>query len=298
MRKGKWFLPFLPFLLGICAVSMLMFGCASVPPAVKPAKVGFVTSTHRALISLPPPKGKIFVAIYRFRDQTGQYKYNPNATSFSTMVTQGATSMLIKALEDSGWFIPVEREGLADILTERKIIRASSEQYKKNFKKSDTSSFFPKLDPLDVASIALEGGIVAYDTDVLTGGFGAKYYGVGGSVKYRVDRVTIYLRASSVDNGRVLTSVMTNKTILSKEIDIGVFRYVSIKKLLEIETGLSYNEPTQMCVLEAIEKAVIGLVVDGLEKGYWKLKNPEDIHSPVIQNYLKEEKEVEGKGKM
>jgi len=203
--------------------------------------------------------------------------------------------MLIKALEDSGWFIPVEREGLADILTERKIMRASLENYKKEAGNDKQNlKDFPKLFPLDFASVALEGGIIAYDTDILTGGLGAKYYGVGGSVQYRVDRVTIYLRASSISNGRVLTSVMTNKTILSKEIDVGVFRYVSIKKLLEIETGLSYNEPAQMCVLEAIEKAVIGLIVEGLEKGFWKLKNPDDIHSPVIEKYMEDKQKGYG----
>lgn len=264
-------------------------GCATMPPPTKPAKIGFITSIHKDLISLPPPKMKIFVGVYRFRDQTGQYKYNPNATSFSTMVTQGATSMLVKALEDSGWFIPVEREGLSDILTERKIIRATIAKYKE--KEKGNGKRFPELPPLDMASIAIEGGIVAYDTDVYTGGFGLKYYGVGGSTKFRVDRVTIYLRAVSVDTGRVIRSVMTNKTILSKEVDIGVYRYVSLKKLLEIESGLSYNEPTQMCVLEAIEKAVVALIVDGIQNHYWELKNPADLRSPVIQRILEEGKE-------
>jgi curli production assembly/transport component CsgG len=256
------------------------------PPPTKPAKIGFVTAAHKDLISLPPPKMKIFVGVYRFRDQTGQYKIQPNATSFSTMVTQGATSMLVKALEDSGWFIPVEREGLSDILTERKIIRATIAHYKE--KQKGNGKKLPELPPLDMASITIEGGIVAYDTDVYTGGFGLKYYGIGGSTQFRVDRVTIYLRAVSVDTGRVLRSVMTNKTILSKEVDIGVYRYVSIKKLLEIETGLSYNEPTQMCVLEAIEKAVVALIVDGIKNHYWELKNPDDINSPVIKRYIEE----------
>ena len=264
-------------------------GCATMPPPTKPAKIGFVTAVHKDLISLPPPKMKIFVGVYRFRDQTGQYKIQPNATSFSTMVTQGATSMLVKALEDSGWFIPVEREGLSDILTERKIIRATIAHYKG--KQNGNGKKLPELPPLDMASITIEGGIVAYDTDIYTGGFGLKYYGIGGSTQFRVDRVTIYLRAVSVDTGRVLRSVMTNKTILSKEVDIGVYRYVSIKKLLEIETGLSYNEPTQMCVLEAIEKAVVALIVDGIKNHYWELKNPNDINSPVIKKYLEEENE-------
>ena len=38
-----------------------------------------------------------------------------------TAVTQGASSMILKALEESKWFIPLEREGLSNLLNERKI---------------------------------------------------------------------------------------------------------------------------------------------------------------------------------
>src|SRR3954469_6933395 len=55
-----------------------------------------VSDVHRDLVSLPPPRGKIVVAVYGFRDQTGQYKAAPDS-SFSTAVTQGAASMLVKA---------------------------------------------------------------------------------------------------------------------------------------------------------------------------------------------------------
>ena len=84
------------------------------------------SNTYSDLIALPKPKGKIVTAVYNFRDQTGQYKPIPSSNC-STAVTQGATSYLITALRDSGWFIPVEREGLQNLLTERK----SSEPPKK-----------------------------------------------------------------------------------------------------------------------------------------------------------------------
>jgi len=48
-----------------------------------------------------------------------------------------------------------------------------------------------------------------------------------------------------------------------------------------------------MCVLEAVEKAVYDLIIEGLQDGIWNLKYPEDINSPAIQNYLKEKQETE-----
>ncbi len=55
---------------------------------------------------LPEPKEPVVVAVYKFRDQTGQYKKQPNS-NFSTAVTQGAGAMLVRAMLESGWFVPV-----------------------------------------------------------------------------------------------------------------------------------------------------------------------------------------------
>jgi len=79
-------------------------GCATTTASMftERATMGYTTAIHQDLISLPLPKEKIVVAVYKFRDQSGQYKPHPAAVSFSTAVTQGATSMLNKALEDSG----------------------------------------------------------------------------------------------------------------------------------------------------------------------------------------------------
>lgn len=252
------------------------------------ATIGYTTAIHDELISLPPPEEKIVVAVYKFRDQTGQYKTSASATTFSTAVTQGATSMMNKALEDSGWFIPIEREGLANLLNERKIIRSSRLQYQ-----SETGEQVPALPPLLYAGVLLEGGIVSYDTNFVTGGLGVKYFGVGGSGQLRKDRVTIYLRLVSIKNGQVLKTVSTTKSVLSKEVDFGVYRFVSVQKLFEAETGFSTNEPPSMCVLEAIEKAVHDMVIEGIQDGLWSLKNQQDINSPVIQSYFKEKKRLE-----
>ncbi len=117
-------------LLFIVCLSLLS-GCAAEMSqmATGRATMVYTTAIHKNLISLPAPEQKIVVAVYKFRDQTGQYKPSSTAASFSTAVTQGATTMLIKALEDSGWFLPIEREGLPNLLTERKIVRQTREGF-------------------------------------------------------------------------------------------------------------------------------------------------------------------------
>ena len=255
--------------------------------ATRPATLSQATQSHGELVSLPMPAKKIPVAVYSFRDQTGQYKPSTgSATNFSTAVTQGATAMLIQALNDSNWFIPIEREGLQNLTTERKIIRNVLDT-------STPEKERVPMPPLLYANIILEGGITAYESNILTGGLGAKYFGIGGNVDYRMDRVTIFLRAVDVRSGRILKTVSTSKSIYSRGVDIGVFRYVSFKRLLEMESGFTTNEPAQLCVMDAIEKAVTALVVEGIFDKLWTLRNSDDINAQAIRNYLREKNERE-----
>lgn len=268
-------------LVGIVAAACLA-GCSSSLATVASSAAVLTppTSNKRDLLHLPQPMGKIKVAVYNFRDQTGQYKPLPGVSSFSTAVSQGGATMLVQALKDSGWFIPVEREGLQNLLTERKIVRAFQEKQGLNPEK--------ELPPLDMASLLIEGGIIGYDTNVVTGGLGAKYFGIGGQIQYRVDQVTVSLRAIDVNNGRILKTVSTTKTVLSRELTAGVFRYVSFKRLLEAEGGITTNEPVLVAVLGAIEKGVASLIIEGLGDKLWSLKDSKEMDAPVIREYYDE----------
>lgn len=288
-RNGVFTALLMIFVLNGCATQMATVGTGRATPGFG----GYVTSTHKDLVSLPQPKQRIPVAIYKFRDQTGQYKYSTNVSSFSTAVTQGSTTMLIKALEDSGWFIPIEREGLANLLTERKIIRQTSESYAQAAKSRGETVQEVELPPLMYAGIMLEGGIISYDTNLVTAAAGGKFTGVGGSLQYRQDQLSVFLRAVSTKNGMILKTVNTTKTVLSRELDLGVFKFISVKDLLEAEVGFSTNEPAAVCTVEAIEKSVFDLIVEGILMGLWELKDPGDISSPVIQRYLEEKEEIE-----
>jgi curli production assembly/transport component CsgG len=273
-------------LIGFLAI--YLGGCVNYfePMKTTPATLGTNTETVDDLRALPKPQEKIVAAVYKFRDQTGQYKPSNTGASWSTAVTQGATSILLKALEESDWFVPIEREGLSNLLNERKIIRSSRENF--SGKEEDEKKLLP---PLLFAGVILEGGIISYDTNILTGGTGIKYFGVSASGQYRQDRITIYLRAISTSNGQILKTVYTSKTILSQLVDIGLYRFVEFKRLLEVETGYSYNEPLELCVRQAIEKAVYSLVIEGVMDGLWNLQHPEDINSPQITSYIDEKEE-------
>ncbi len=251
------------------------------------AVLGPETPAKHYLMELPKPKEKIVAAVYKFRDQTGQYKPSETGASWSTAVTQGATTILIRTLEESGWFIPIERENMGNLLNERKIIRTSRAQYEG--KDQNSESLLP---PLLFAGIILEGGIISYESNILTGGAGVRYFGTDLSGQFREDRISIYIRAVSTANGKVLKTVYTTKSILSQEVSAGLFRYVQAKKILEAETGFTYNEPSEICVTEAIEKAVESLIVEGVNDQLWTLQNPTDTASLAFTNYWNEKRVI------
>ena len=209
---------------------------------------------------MPLPARTPVVAIYKFEDLTGQRKSRDGIADFSSAITQAPEAYLIRALKQSGFFKVVERKGLDHLTRERQLIR----QTRTSFEEDD------KQLPLIFAGLILEGGIVDYNTNLLTGGAGARYLGIGTSKQYREDKVVISMRMVSVSTGEILIEILTSKTILSVGVSNDYFRFNADNDLIEVESGNAMNEPKYIAVQAAIETAVVELITQGEEKGYWK----------------------------
>lgn len=242
------------------------------------------SATGLNLTSLPPPLRSIDIAVYNFPDLTGQNKPNDNYAEYSRAVTQGGGAFVVDALRRAGngsWFRVVERAGLADVLQERQLIRATRTEFSPDNVKP--------LPPVRFAGLIVEGGILGYDANTITGGLGARYLGIGGDVKYRRDIVTVGMRIVSVQTGEVLGSVTVTKTIYSVALDSSTYRYTALNKLLAVDAGITRNEPTQMAVREAIELAVYSTVMEGARKGLWRFRDP-ILGRRLVDEYLLRDK--------
>ena len=228
---------------------------------VENATMADITKTETLLRQLPPPQRTVPISVYSYRDATGQNKESENGNSFSKAVTQGADQILIQALKAAGngkWFKVIERGGIENIIRERKLIRLMADN--------------AQLPPLAFSGILIEGGITSYESNIVSGGAGARYLGIGGNTDYRRDVVTVHLRAVSVNTGEVVVSTSSSKTIYSSLARVGMFKYVGLEKLLELEAGAAINEPPQFAARQAIEMAVYSLVSEGAQLGIWKFK--------------------------
>lgn len=210
--------------------------------------------------SMPLPARTPVVAIYKFEDLTGQRKSRDGIADFSSAITQAPEAYLIRALKQSRFFKVVERKGLDHLTRERQLIRQTRTSFEDEKEQL----------PLIFAGLILEGGIVDYNTNLLTGGAGARYLGIGTSKQYREDKVVVSMRMVSVSTGEILIEILTSKTILSVGVSNDFFRFNADNDLIEVESGNAMNEPKYIAVQAAIETAVVELITQGQEKGYWK----------------------------
>lgn len=268
--------------------TMLLAGCVETSATREPLEQAPIVTppspTRSNLESLPPPAKKVDIGVYQFPDLTGKNEPNDNVAVFSRAVTQGGSGLIIDALKRAGggrWFTVVERTGLNDLLQERQLIRATRQEYNKDFAKP--------LPPIRFAGLILEGGILTYDANTITGGAGANFLGIGGDTQYRRDVVTVGVRIVSVQSGEVLSSVTTTKTIYSAAVNANLYKFVAADKLLQIEAGYTRNEPAQLAVRQAIDLAVYATIMEGVRSGIWNfIDQPEG--EKLVQEYLTRDK--------
>ena len=258
---------------------ILLAGCSSIPiPYTKDCRSDLVECvedpkqvmlpTFERLMNLPPAETMPIVAVYSFTDQTGARKRRDSIADFSSAVTQGAATLLIDALKAAGngtWFRVVERVGIDHLVRERQIVKTTREDF-------DETRI---LNPLLFAGMILEGGIIGYDSNIETGGRGARTLGIGGQTQYRRDVVIVSLRAVSTLTGEILLNVQTSKTVLSTALGYDVFKFIDLDtQLIEIEDGITQNESNTYSVRACIEAAVLALIEQGDEREDSKINYP------------------------
>ena len=251
-------------LLSNCASRNVLEGSGVPHIVIKSSSILELQSEE--LKNIQPAKRKPVIAIYpnSFKDQTGQRKSNGQFALFSTAITQAPEAVLIRALKhaaDGEFFQVAERVGLDSLTKERQLIRSTRETF-------DEDS---AVKPLLLAGLLIQGGVLSYDSNVKSGGMGARFLGIGSSKEYREDLITITLRLVSVSTGEVLIEVLVTKTITSAGLSQDLFRFIDDgSRLIEVEGGVARNESTSIALQKAIEDGVLEIINVGIIRGYWE----------------------------
>jgi curli biogenesis system outer membrane secretion channel CsgG len=136
----------------------------------------------------------------------------------------------------------------------------------------------PKLQP---SEYILQGGIIAYDSNIVSSGTGLRFLNVGAFGETRKDIVTVNMRLVHVVTGEIILSTTVTKGIYSQKLQGSGINYVSIDRILEVEAGVSYNEPVFEALNITIQAALYDLIQQGIQAKIWRFKENSMTHNKI-----------------
>lgn len=257
-------------MIGLLALGLLIGGAASVEPPPPTTEVvvadmeavlaspedvmlsvSNVTTASQLLAALPEPKERIPIAIYAITDSTGQYKADGGAVS--SVVTQGATEMLITALQRSRQFTVLDRVRFGDLMNEQNLISSNRVAPGQG----------PVLGELSGTNYMITGSITEYQVSKETGGIGLVIAGKGGSTEYAKAQVALDLRVLNLTTGEVIWAESLKGEIIGEKVGVQLFSFLG-KNIVEFETGQGKQQVINLVVRTLLEEAVFKLVQSGV----------------------------------
>lgn len=199
-----------------------------------------VTKATQLLAALPEPEDKPAVAVYNIGDKTGQRQ-----ETGSSVVTQGATDMLITAMMRSRQFKVIDRSNLGNFMNEQQL------------KSEDRLAVGegPTVGEMTGPDYVMKGAITEYQVDKETGGLGISIAGQGGSTERATASTAIDIRLVDTTTGEVVWARSLKDEIKGKKVGVESFSFMG-NNIVEFETGKGKQEVINLVVRSLLEEAV------------------------------------------
>lgn len=201
------------------------------------------------LAGLPGFAMRPAVAVGEISDKTGQVDRQSN----STVLSQGATEMMISALFKTEKVQLVERFDLRIPLAEmemgRQGITAPNGQ--------------PATPRIRTSNFVIVGALTELNYNITSGGVGLWVGGVGAGMRTVVINVGLDVRVINSQTFEVGYANSLQKQIFGYEVEANVFRFFD-SRLVEFDAGRIQNEPLQLGVRSVVEMAAYQIMTDYL----------------------------------
>lgn len=201
-----------------------------------------------AALTEPDHDDKPSIAIYNIADRTGQRQ-----ESGSSVVSQGATDMLITALARSRQFKVIDRTNLGNFMNEQQL------KAENRF----ASNGGPEVGQMTGPDYILNGAITEYQVDQKSGGLGISVGGLGGTKEKAVARTAIDLRLVDTTTAEVVWARSLKDEIVGKRVGVQAFSFMG-ENIVEFETGKGKQEVINLVVRTLLEEAVFEIVQSNL----------------------------------
>lgn len=197
--------------------------------------------------------GNARIAISQIKDETGKFSYEGQLGG--SIVTQGATQMAIRALgEFDGQITQVERydmriSELETNLSERHLIRDGDTV------RGMTAGQFEGTD------YYITGAITEFNSNIYSGGSQIEINQTGFGGRVYVANIVVDVRlVRTRDLVTIGRPVSISKQIRGFETKAGTFDFFGSKYLFDLNMGNNSQEPVQLAVRSATERAIMELV--------------------------------------
>ena len=276
VKKARGVSGVLILLLVLTGTSLM--SCAAESQTISP--VSNDTSMTALLASLPEPVERVPVAVYLIQDKTGQNLEMETYTSLSRAVSQGATDMMIHALVLSRQFKVADRSIFDQLMTEQDL---------QGMQRLAPEQKDPQLNQLMGSRYIIVGSVTEYGLK-RTRGTRLSISGIGMSGEDVLAYAAIDIRVIDSTTGEAVHTISLRDDIRGTSIGGDIFRFAAADLLVDMETGVGYQEPINFVVRRLIETSVYEMCVNFFadQTGIRPLLDSDQV--AALNNQLRREK--------
>ena len=214
------------------------------------------------------------VAVTSFEDLTGA---RVDGGSSTAVAASGhlLLEFILKNYRDEGHLAIYSRRLLSELINERRLAQQANTSYATEAVNSLSKATqalmgnakikplhdLPDLGPVD---FLITGAVIGYDKNTRDSGAAAGMVGISNRYQQSEDSVSVLVELINVKTGAMSGIGISSELISSKLFNAGVFKYLEVDKILELEGGGSLNEPKTYALYLALTQAVENMFRDTL----------------------------------
>lgn len=218
--------------------------------------------------------GMASVAVTSFEDLTGA---RVDGGSSTAVAASGhlLLEFILKNYRDEGHLAIYSRRLLSELINERRLAQQANTSYATEAVNSLSKATqalmgnakikplhdLPDLGPVD---FLITGAVIGYDKNTRDSGAAAGMVGISNRYQQSEDSVSVLVELINVKTGAMSGIGIASEFISSKLFNAGVFKYLEVDKILELEGGGSLNEPKTYALYLALTQAVENMFRDTL----------------------------------
>jgi len=243
------------------------------PKTLEQAEQYLDYTTEEVLEAFSKREGQFTIAISSFEDLSGS-RIEGGASTAVAGSGQLLLEYILKGYSDLNFMRLHTRRLLTDLVNERRLAQQANQsnaaQSLESLSEATRALINSRITPLyqipdiNPVDFLVTGAVIGYDKNVLDTGAGAGIVGINSTYRKSSDSVSVLVQLVNVRSGAIVGVGVGNQAVESMMTNSGVFKFLEVDQILELEGGGSINEPKTYALFAALTEAVEDMFRDAL----------------------------------